>query len=192
MPAEAVLATLDRVWRTLEPTPMALMGGVALSVWGHLRATYDADLLVGAGTAEAGKLLDRLRPLGARPRRTPPVVHLDGVDMLQLSIPAPERDLEIQVDVALECTDFLSEVIARRVPAQLPGWDTAYAVVTCEDLILLKLLAGRMIDRADVAALLRTNRNDLDLRYMQKWLTTWDLSAQFEDVWNETFADEAR
>jgi hypothetical protein len=41
--------------------------------------------------------------------------------------------------------------------------DIELDVLTCEDLIVHKLLAGRLVDRADAATLLRVNRADLDI-----------------------------
>src|SRR5437879_1135799 len=48
MPANLVLGALQHVWRTLEPFdhPMAVMGGLALATWQHLRATRDVDVLI--------------------------------------------------------------------------------------------------------------------------------------------------
>ncbi len=49
MTPKAVLRTLSATWNALGPLklPMALMGGLALSAWKHVRATQDVDLLVG-------------------------------------------------------------------------------------------------------------------------------------------------
>ncbi|HMP78472.1 MAG TPA: hypothetical protein PKD54_03375 [Pirellulaceae bacterium] len=45
----------------------------------------------------------------------------------------------------------------------LPGvHEKQIRVLSCEDLILLIIVAGRIIDRADVCELLRANRNALD------------------------------
>ena len=45
---EAALATLDHIWGVLEPLghPMAVMGGISLAAWNHIRATRDVDLLI--------------------------------------------------------------------------------------------------------------------------------------------------
>ena len=48
MAAKVVLAALSHIWATLEPTgcSCALMGGLSLSFWRHVRSTQDVDLLV--------------------------------------------------------------------------------------------------------------------------------------------------
>jgi hypothetical protein len=53
-----------------------------------------------------------------------------------------------------------------------------------------KLLAGRIIDSADVEALLRANRAGLDLAYLKSWLGRLNLLAHFETIWQETFPSE--
>ena len=47
MPAEAVVATLRRAWDVLGELhiPSALMGGLALTHWGYIRATQDLSLI---------------------------------------------------------------------------------------------------------------------------------------------------
>ena len=40
---------------------------------------------------------------------------------------------------------------------ELSGLDVTLDVLACEDLLLHKLLAGRVIDRVDAAALIRAN-----------------------------------
>jgi len=43
----AALATLDHVWGVLAPLGhhVAVMGGISLAAWNHIRATRDVDLL---------------------------------------------------------------------------------------------------------------------------------------------------
>jgi hypothetical protein len=64
-------------------------------------------------------------------------------------------------------------------------------VLACEDLILHKLLAGRLLDRVDAAMLLRANRTELDLEYLLAWTTTLSLRAELAQVWEEAFPGEA-
>ncbi|MCY2988340.1 MAG: hypothetical protein NTY19_10825 [Planctomycetota bacterium] len=51
MPPRPILQTLDAIWSALEQLqlPLALMGGLAMSTWKHVRATQDVDLLIGIG-----------------------------------------------------------------------------------------------------------------------------------------------
>jgi len=64
-------------------------------------------------------------------------------------------------------------------------------VTACEDLILHKLLAGRLLDRADAAVLLRANRADLNLEYLLAWTITLSLGDELAQVWEEAFPGKA-
>jgi len=66
----------------------------------------------------------------------------------------------------------------------------AEAVLACEDLILHKLMAGRIIDRADAAALLRANRGALDLDYLALRVRTREIGGGYTEVWNDVFPGE--
>jgi hypothetical protein len=64
------------------------------------------------------------------------------------------------------------------------------ALMRCEDLIIHKLLAGRIIESAEVAALLRADRAGLDLAYLKGWLGQLNLLPHLETIWHETFPSE--
>jgi hypothetical protein len=51
--------------------------------------------------------------------------------------------------------------------------------------------AGRIIDRADAAALLRLNRAGLDVPYLLKWVTQFNLGAEWAEIWGEAVPAEA-
>ena len=74
---------------------------------------------------------------------------------------------------------------------RLPELDVEIAVLTCEDLILHKLLAGRIIDRADAAALLRANRESLDVDYILTRTDRLALAVDLAEIWNEAFPGES-
>jgi hypothetical protein len=87
-------------------------------------------------------------------------------------------------------SEYHGKALERRVPLRLPDLDVQVAVLTCEDLILHKLLAGRIIDRADAAALLRANRESLDLPYLLGWASQLNLASQLGEVWKEALPGE--
>jgi hypothetical protein len=115
MAGKIVLTALRHVWGTLEPTncPRALMGGLSLALWKHVRNTRDVDLLIGLEHTSVEAVLD-----------------------------------------------------------------------------VLMLSSGRIIDRADAAALLRLNRTNLDLSYLLTWVNQLTLAAEWADVWQEAFPGE--
>lgn len=63
MATEAALATLDHVWGVLQPLgqPLALMGGISLAAWNHVRATRDVELLIAADRDQIEPILAALK-----------------------------------------------------------------------------------------------------------------------------------
>jgi nucleotidyltransferase AbiEii toxin of type IV toxin-antitoxin system len=192
MPAEVVLATLRHVWRTLRRLDIscALLGGLALAIWKHPRFTKDVDLLVALGNTNPDDLLRNLIDAGFRAKRAEPLVKIDETEFLQLSYEPEDSFVEVQVDLLLVRTRYQQEAIGRRIPVDSAELGFEIDVLACEDLIVHKLLAGRMIDLADSHALLRENRSSLDVEYLVRWIDKLGLRAEFEKAWEEAFPGE--
>jgi hypothetical protein len=192
MAGELVLRALKHVWLTLERLnlPMAVMGGIACAVWGRVRATQDVDLLVGIEKTDPDQLLRQLAGAKVRPKLQPPILTLGQLRIVQLLYEPPDTFMDLQIDLLLAESDYHREALARRVPTRLPALDLDVLVLTCEDMILHKLLAGRILDRADAAALLRLNRASLDLAYLLRWTDTLGLGPGLAEVWSEAFPEE--
>jgi nucleotidyltransferase AbiEii toxin of type IV toxin-antitoxin system len=190
--ASAVIDALNRVWAALEPLnlPMALMGGLAVAVWKHPRNTRDVDILVDVRGGSLDELVEAMQRAGMRSKRQPPVLRVGDQRMMQLLYPAPGTFLDIQIDVLLADSAYQKQALTRAKPAKLDG-EYEIAVLSCEDLIIHKLLAGRIIDSADVAALLRANRAGLDQAYLKCWLGQLNLLSQLETIWHDTFPTES-
>ena len=76
------------------------------------------------------------------------------------------KDRTIDIDVFLAETPFQLQILERRQRHGAEGWEAWF--VTAEDLILLKLLADRQKDRADIADILFI-QSGLDESYMKNW-----------------------
>jgi hypothetical protein len=147
------------------------------------------DLLVAADAFEPGVLLSRLEAAGLRPKHADPFVSLGSLRVLQLTYAPHDALLEMQVDLLLADSAYHRQALDRRINVVLPGADLEIAVLGCEDLILHKLLAGRLIDAADVAALLSRNGPSLDRSYLEKWLNELGLQSEFSAIWQQAFPD---
>ncbi|MBN1393553.1 MAG: nucleotidyl transferase AbiEii/AbiGii toxin family protein [Pirellulales bacterium] len=171
MPGNLVLQTLRHVWLAIKPldVPMAAVGGIALAAWKHVRATKDIDLLLGVGADSLDAIIPRLAEAGIRQKRARLSIKLGQMELVQLFYEPPEAMIDMQIDLLLADSPYHKVALQRCVSATLPEMDVEIAVLSCEDLILHKLLAGRMIDLADASALLRANQNALDLEYLNRW-----------------------
>ena len=171
--------------------PCPLMGGIALSAWNHPTAhTRDVDLLIGVDSAHLDSVIVRLREFSCRPKREPPIIEVGELHFAQFLYTPPGEFYEVQFDLMLAESPFQKSALARRVRRNVPGVDSPVDVLNCDDLILFKLLAGRLIDRTDAAMLLRENRAAIDFNYLLSWVGHLRLNAELVEIWREAFADE--
>jgi hypothetical protein len=192
MAAEVVLQTLKQVWLCLEPLglPIALMGGLSAAVWKHPRATRDVDILVNLGKANEDLLLPALERAGLRAKRKPPVLNIGPSRILQMLFEPPGTFLEIQVDLLFADSDYQRQALSHCARTRLPGLEIEISVLSCEDLIMHKLLAGRLLDKADAVALVRANREALNFTYLREWIGKLALGSEWAEVWNNAFPGE--
>jgi hypothetical protein len=87
-------------------------------------------------------------------------------------------------------SEYHRQALAPRVPTRLENLNLDLYVLACEDLIVHKLLAGRIVDRADAVMLLRANRANLDLDHLVSCTTSLSLGAELAQVWEEAFPGE--
>jgi hypothetical protein len=189
MPSEFLLAALRAILAALAPLKLqtALLGGLALAVWKHARFTKDVNILVALGNVKKETLFSALSSAGFRPKRDNLAVRVGDLEVLQMVYAPPGALIDVQVDLLLAGDEYQYAALDRCVTTTIEELDSPVNVLSCEDLILHKLLAGRIIDRADAAALLRANRDALDFDYLQHWIETKQLTVDFSEVWAEAF-----
>ena len=192
MSSKAVFATLQHVDATLEAAGVdrAVIGGLALAAWKHPRATQDVDLLIDVVPRKVNELLRHLRQAGFRTRHNPPISRVGEHEFIQLLYEPPDTYVDLHVDLLLVRSDFQFDAIQRRCVKHLPTLSGQYDVLTCEDIVILKLLGGRLIDRADGATLLRLNRDTIDVDYLVSRIHTLRLTSGFAEIWDEAFPGE--
>ena len=193
MVGNLVLCALRHVAELLnrEGIEWAIAGGVALSFWDHTRNTKDADFLIAVDNRSVDDILAAFQAAGLRPKRTPPVVTVGEQRFVQFWYEPPEIDFEIQVDFLFAERAFQQRAIERRLPTSMPDWDLKLYVLACEDLIVFKLAAGRIIDFADAAALLRANRSLINFSLLRSECQQLSLATELDQVWHEAFPDAA-
>lgn len=189
MAAEAVVATLRQAWSILTnlKIPSALIGGLALANWGRVRSTQDVDLLIALDAIRPQALLAQLAAAGYRSKGARPLIRLEDAEFIQLLHEPREAFMDVQIDLLLADSPFHRQAIERRVPLPVTALGFELDVVSCEDLILLKLLAWRMLDRADASELLKINQATLDIPYLAGWVRQLNLQQRFSDAWNDAF-----
>lgn len=167
MASDIVLAAFRLILAALREAnhDPVLVGGLGIQAWGRIRQTKDVDLLLVSGEADRDAILKAAADRGILPDAAHPVVALRDSTILRLVRTDPRYGIRIHVDLIEAGAAFLRDVARRAKRARL--FDEDVLLATCEDLILMKLLAGRPIDRADAAELLRLNAASLDRAYLR-------------------------
>jgi hypothetical protein len=151
-----------------ERIPYALMGGIAVPIWGIPRATYDVDVTLSVDGETLGRFIGAAKTAGFA--IDPPFEagfrdRVSGMDKLTIEW-WTEDSRRVEVDVFLVTTEYQTAAFPRRVRVRING--TEAWVLTAADLVLHKLLAGRPKDVADVDNILAVQGLP-DATYLRSW-----------------------
>ncbi|MCC7085969.1 MAG: hypothetical protein IT427_13280 [Pirellulales bacterium] len=155
-----------------------------------MRYTRDADILIATDESNVDAVLKAMIDAGFQPKKLPPILQIDDQQLIQLKFVPPDGIAPFQLDLFFAGSEYQKAALLRAATQQIATLDYPVKVLRPDDLILLKLCAGRMIDRADAAMLLRENREDMDFNYMTKWVKHFKLQKDFSEIWAEAFPDE--
>jgi len=156
-----------------------LFGAQAAILHGVARLTADVDVTVEAGTVPNAVLVDQLAAAGFDLR----VPDAEGFVERTRVLPLVHRRSRLPLDVVL-AGPGLEELFLARVEERRIG-DLRVPVACAEDLVAMKILAGRFKDFDDVAAILRVRSPDAErvrstLRLLEQALDRRDLLPEFE------------
>lgn len=123
-----------------------VIGAHALAVHGHVRATKDLDVWVGATPENAPRIVEGLRRFGA------PLAQISVEDFSRPGITFQIGIPPVRIDIITEATGVsFADVWPRREIRKIDGLDVP--VISAHDLIANKRATGRAQDLADVEAL---------------------------------------
>ncbi len=164
-------------------TPYAVMGGIAVRLYGIPRPTHDIDFTAAIDQDRLPEFYDAVRELGY----TVPEQYAKGWIDRVAGMPVVKIRLYLQthgidVDLFLAESRFQQQLLARRRQDRID--DLAVWFVSPEDLILLKLLSHRPRDLADIGDVLFT-QGQLDEVYLRKWAEELGVLERLEQVLEE-------
>ena len=147
----------------------AVIGGLAVAVWGEPRLTRDVDIKVSLQRDQAADLLSLLKAdysfLSDNPEQT----------LRQMGMLFVQDVAGLRLDLLLADTSFDIEVIQRASPKEIePG--QIITVCTPEDLILYKMISTRPRDHEDVQGVMRRQQHNLDDDYILDWLQQFEVA----------------
>ena len=150
--------------------PYAVIGGIAVAIRGEPRFTADIDAVVGIDIAAAVQLARALRNSAFLPL----FPDIEEVVKTACILPMRHRKTRIQVDLVVGLTGFEQQAIQRAEDVRFGR--LSLRVITAEDLLLMKVLAGRPRDLDDTERIVAKQGKRLD------WSYVFETAKQLEEV----------
>lgn len=157
-----LLAGLARTLRGRR-LPFMFIGGQAVLLHGAPRLTHDVDVTVGVSPERVRDVLAACEELGLEVLVADPAGFAEETFVL----PARHRPTGVRVDFIFSNTVYERGAISRAVDVALAGEKLPFAAA--EDLLLLKLFAGRPRDLEDARSIVRRQQGRLDWPYLEQW-----------------------
>lgn len=159
----------------------AVMGGLAVRVYGIPRPTHDVDITAAVDRRRLPEVYARVEELGysiPESYASGWIDHVAEMPLVKFRL-YMEEGYGVDIDVFLAESKFQQEILARRRPTMLEG--ATIWLVSPEDLILLKLLANRPRDIADIGDILFM-QGQLDQGYLRIWAERLGVLERLESV----------
>jgi hypothetical protein len=160
---QSALSALAAVLRALRH-PAMLIGGLAVIARGVPRFTIDIDAVIRAEGLDVDRLWGVLRNSGFEPRVENAAEFARQRQVLLLHHPASG----MPVDLSLGWLAFEEDAIARATPVDFGG--VCLPVATPADLVVLKAVAWRGIDRSDITELVVRHHSDMNFDLIRNTL----------------------
>ena len=174
LPPEATLGALVQ-WLRSEDVPGIIIGGIASSLLGRPRLTRDVDVLILLEERGWERFLSAGVRFGFFPRVEDALVfaHRSRVFLVH------HKPSGVDIDISLAALPFEEESVAQ------VRWTKAgklsLPLPTPENLIIMKAVAHRPQDMADIKALLDANPK-LNLRRIRRWLREFSVALDAPDI----------
>ena len=185
---ENLLNVLDKILKIASKAHIKVMfmGGIAVSVWGEPRTTYDIDAVIGISSSESDKFLLEASKENFTYDKRNPVQLIQKSAFITLAYPVKNR--KTYVDLFLASDEYQKLALSRRKEINLYG--RKIPIISVEDLVLYKLLAGRTKDIDDVREILISQKGKLDMKYMKKWANKLGITTFLNDEQNSVNVEE--
>ena len=138
-----------------------LLGGLAVSVLGEPRFTYDLDLDIFLKKEEIPSLLEKAKKAAFQVNAKEVIENVQQFGTFRLFLK------HLQVDFILASTEMEQSALRRRQKIKLFGKPIYFP--SAEDLILLKVIPGRTKDLTDAESIVLRHQKTLDRRYLEEW-----------------------
>ncbi len=155
-----------------------VIGGVAASLWGRPRLTWDVDALVLLEEGRWGEFLAAGAGHGFLPRRADALAFARETRVLLVR----HGESGIDLDLVFGSLPFEKEAAIRAKWVDLGG--VAIPLSSPEDLIIMKAVAHRPRDLEDIAAILAAQPG-LNVRRVRRWLREFSGALEMPEILND-------
>lgn len=152
-----------------------IIGGVAASLLGRPRLTRDIDVLVLLDQSRWQEFLNRAGNFGLVSRLS------DALDFARKSnvLLLRHESSAIDVDVVFGSLPFEEEAVGRAIMLKVGGLDLP--LPSAEDLLIMKAVAHRTRDLADIEGLLDAHPR-LDLERVREWVRQFSSALEAPEI----------
>jgi len=155
--------------------PYAIVGGIAVGVWGEPRFTQDVDVTVlvppGEESEVIGEILSHFTPRMADAKEF----------ALKHRVLLVKSKRGCDVDISFGLPGYEEEVIRRAVDYEIEEGKRV-KVCCAEDLIIHKAISGRPQDWGDIEGIMIRQGERLDLNYIERWLEEFSQALARKDI----------
>ena len=162
-------------------------GAIAEGAWGEPRATQDLDLVVKIPIKAINKLSEELKK---RDMLIPAEIILDTILEERADIPINAIHMQSGLKADLypvhEGDELLLSAVRRRKRVDYGPAIGNVCIHSPEDLTLYKLIyfgrSQQSKHSRDIAAILKSKKNELDMKYIEKWTARLGLSSLWKEI----------
>ncbi len=164
-PLEFQLKQLARLLRE-EKIDYALLGGVAVSIYGEPRLTFDIDVNIMLGKDTISNFLKKARIYGFLP--LPPNIKrfIKTTGVIPMKFSKNKITGKCDFIIAQNILEYLCIKRARLKKV----YSAKIKLISPEDLLLHKIISERARDLEDAQGILMRQRGKLDMNYINYWL----------------------
>ena len=161
-------------WRKAK-VPGVIIGGLAIAYRGNPRTTRDVDAIIFLDDNRLVDFLEQGESFSFKPRIPDPIAFARESRVLLLR----HGKSQIDIDLSLGGPMFEPQILERAQNVKVGK--LTLPIATVEDLLVLKAVANRHIDRVDIAGLLEFN-DDVDIGYVRRHLANFAALLEMPEI----------
>ncbi|MFH1996555.1 MAG: nucleotidyltransferase [Candidatus Omnitrophota bacterium] len=147
-------------------TKYAILGGIAVALYGEPRLTADVDVNIALRKEEIERFIGTAKKYGFYPASSD--VHLLAKNTGVIPMEFSKGTVTGRCDIII-AENSIEEAGIRRAKLKKIG-SIRCKVVSPEDLIIHKITSSRPRDKEDLKGILIRQKGKLDIRYIRSWL----------------------